>query len=267
MHDDQHATAVVLGAALLNALLIAGKEIDQVQIVFSGAGAAAIATAKFLIDLGAKPEHIVLCDRKGVIRKDRASVEPIKALFATDRPVYTLHDAVIDADVFIGLSSGNILMADSVKKMAVNPIVFGLSNPLPEISYEMVMSARKEVIFATGRADYPNQINNLLAFPYIFRGAIDVNATAINGAMKLAAVEAIAALAQEEVPLLIRKYYGNTMHFGKEYLLPKGMDDRLLTTVSMAVAKAAMASGVATNGITDWDIYEELLLQRVGNSR
>ena len=263
MHDDQHATAIVVAAALLNALLVANKTLSAVQIVFSGAGAGATATAKLLIDLGANPANMVMCDRKGVIRKDREDLEPLKAPFATDRPVHTLHDAVVGADIFIGLSSGNILMEDSVKKMATNPIVFGLANPIPEISYETVMEARKDVIFATGRGDYPNQVNNLLAFPYVFRGALDVRATAINGAMHRAAVQAIAALAQEEVPVLIRKYYGHTMHFGKEYLLPKAMDERLLTTVSMAVSKAAMESGVARNPIMDWEEHQKALLQRL----
>ena len=264
MHDDQHATAVVASAALLNALLVANKELSQVQIVFNGAGAGATATAKLLIELGAEPENIVMCDRKGVIRKDREGLDRFKAPFVTDRAVHTLHDAVVGADVFIGLSSGNVLMVDSVKKMAENPIIFGLANPLPEISYEIVMSARQDVIFATGRGDYPNQVNNLLAFPYIFRGSLDVRASSINGAMKQAAVQAIATLAQEEVSVLMRKYYGSTMHFGKEYLLPKPMDPRLLTSVSIAVAQAAMDSGVAKRAILDWGKYRIELFQRSG---
>ncbi|MDD9140019.1 MAG: malate dehydrogenase [Candidatus Cardinium sp.] len=263
MHDDQHATAIVVCAALLNALLVVNKELTQVQIVFSGAGASAIATAKLLLTLGVLPEQIILCDRQGVIRKDRAESNPIKEPFATDRPVHTLHDAVVDADVFIGLSSGNILMAESVKKMAKNPIIFGLSNPLPEIAYEAVMAARADVVFATGRGDYPNQINNALAFPYLFRGALDVQATAINDAMKRAAVEAIQTLAHEEIPVIMRKYYGTNIHFGKTYLLPKVMDFRLLTHVSTAVAQVAITSGVAQKAITAWENYKLELLARV----
>lgn len=264
MHDDQHATAIVAAAALLNALLIVNKDIAQAQIVFSGAGASAIATAKLLIALGANPAHIVMCDRKEVIRKDRDDLDPIKAPFATDRSVHTLHDAVVGSDVFIGLSSGNLLMGQSVERMAKDPIIFGLANPVPEISYRDVMAARPDVIFATGRGDYPNQVNNLLAFPYIFRGALDVRAAAINGAMQRAAVQAIQQLAQEEVPVDVRKYYGGTMHFGKEYLLPKPMDRRLLATVSVAVAQAAIDSGVARNVIHDWDGYSMQLLERIG---
>lgn len=264
MHDDQHATAVVTSAALLNALLVANKSLPEAQIVFSGAGAGAIATANLLISLGAKPEHLVMCDRKGVIRQDRSGLDSIKAPFATTRSVHTLHDAVVDADVFIGLSTGNILMADSVAKMAPNPIIFALANPLPEITYETVMATRQDVIFATGRGDYPNQVNNLLAFPYIFRGTLDVGAYIINESMKQAAVYAIAGLAKEEVPVWIRKCYGDTLHFGKTYLLPKPMDNRLLMKVSFAVARAAMESGAAKHPILDWDQYASLLRQRVG---
>lgn len=265
MHDDQHATAIVTAAALLNALLIVNKDIATVQIVFSGAGAGAIATAKLLITLGANPAHIVMCDRKGVIRKDRDDLDPIKAPFATDRTVHTLHDAVIGSDVFIGLSSGNLLMSQSIERMAKDPIIFGLANPVPEISYRDAMATRPDVIFATGRSDYPNQVNNLIAFPYVFRGALDVSASAINGAMQQAAVQAIQKLAQEEVPVCIRKYYGGTIHFGKEYLLPKPMDTRLLFTVSIAVAQAAMDSGVAKSPINDWDAYKIELSKRIAH--
>lgn len=265
MHDDQHATAIVASAALLNALLIANKDLAKVRITFSGAGAGAIATAKLLIALGANPSHIIMCDRKGVIRADRAELDPLKAPFATDHSVHTLHDAVVDADVFIGLSSGNVLMPESVSKMANNPIIFGLANPFPEIAYQTVMDVRKDVIFATGRGDYPNQANNLIAFPYIFRGALDVHASTINGAMQQAAVQAIQALAQEDIPVLVRKYYGETMSFGKEYILPKPMDPRLLSTVSTAVAQAAIASGVAKKSISDWDAYRQELVRRVGH--
>ena len=265
MHDDQHATAIVVAAALLNGLLIANKDITEVQIVFSGAGASAIATAKLLIALGANPAQIVMCDRQGVIRQDRDTLHPIKAPFATDRPMHTLHDAVIGADVFIGLSSGNILMSQSIERMAKDPIIFGLANPLQEISYRDAMATRPDVIFATGRSDFPNQVNNLIAFPYIFRGALDVGASAINGVMQQAAVQAIQKLAQEEVPVGIRKYYGETIHFGKEYILPKPMDTRLLSTVSIAVARAAMDSGIARNPIHDWNAYAVQLLKRVNH--
>lgn len=266
MHDDQHATAIVSTAALLNGLLIVKKELAEAQIVFSGAGAGAIATAKLLITLGANPKHIVMCDRQGVISQDRDILDPIKAPFATNRPLHTLHDAIVDADVFIGLSSGNILTSRSIIAMAKDPIIFGLANPLPEISYRDAMAARPDVIFATGRTDYPNQVNNLIAFPYIFRGALDVRASAINGAMQRAAVQAIQKLAQEEVPASVSNYYGGAMHFGKEYLLPKPMDSRLLPTVSVAVAQAAMQSGVARNPINDWDAYSMELLERVSQA-
>lgn len=266
MHDDQHATAIVSTAALLNGLLIVKKELAEAQIVFSGAGAGAIATAKLLITLGANPKHIVMCDRQGVIRQDRDILDPIKAPFATNRPLHTLHDAIVDADVFIGLSSGNVLTSKSIIAMAKDPIIFGLANPLPEISYRDAMAARPDVIFATGRTDYPNQVNNLIAFPYIFRGALDVRASAINGAMQRAAVKAIQKLAQEEVPASVSNYYGGAMHFGKEYLLPKPMDSRLLPTVSVAVAQAAMQSGVAKNPINDWDAYSMELLERVSQA-
>lgn len=265
MHDDQHATAIVVSAALLNALLVVNKDIAQVEIVFSGAGAAAIATAKLLVTLGVNPAHIVMCDTKGVIRKDRKSMDPLKTIFATNRPVHTLQDALVGVDVFIGLSSGNVLMPESMEKMAKDPIVFGLANPLPEISYQDAMATRADVVFATGRGDYPNQVNNVLAFPYIFRGALDVHASTITTAMQQAAVKAIQTLAQEEVPILVRKYYGSPMNFGKTYLLPKPMDPRLLATVSIAVAKAAIASGVAKNPITNWDAYKQELVARVGN--
>lgn len=263
VHDDQHATAIVVSAALLNALLLVNKALSQVQIVFSGAGAAAIATAKLLITLGAKPEHIIMCDGKGVIRKDRHNLDDRKVVFATDRSVYTLDDAVVDADVFIGLSVGNVLKGESVKKMAPHPIVFGLANPFPEISYKEVMAANKDVIFATGRGDYPNQVNNLLAFPYIFRGALDVRASKVNEMMQQAAVKAIAMLAQQEVPRYVGQYYEDNMSFGKGYILPKSIDPRLLPTVSMAVAKAAMDSGVARKPITNWDNYALTLSKRV----
>ncbi|WP_243017934.1 MULTISPECIES: malic enzyme-like NAD(P)-binding protein [Candidatus Cardinium] len=263
MHDDQHATAIVTTAALLNALLIVNKDLAQAQIVFSGAGAGAVATAKLLIALGANPNHMVMCDRKGVIRRDRDDLDAIKSPFATDRPIHTLHDAVAEADVFIGLSSGNLLMSQSIERMAKDPIIFGLANPLPEISYQDAVATRPDVIFATGRSDYPNQVNNLIAFPYIFRGALDVSASVINGAMQQAAVQAIQKLAQEEVPVCVRKYYGGTMHFGKEYLLPKPMDARLLTTVSIAVAQAAIDSGVARKAIHDWETYSRGLLERI----
>lgn len=261
MHDDQHATAIVAAAALLNALLIVDKEIAQLQIVCSGAGAAALATARLLITLGANPEHIVICDRKGVIHRDRALLEPLKAPFATNRPLRTLRDAMVGADLFIGLSVGNILMAEDVKKMAKDPIVFALANPIPEIAYATVMEARSDVVFATGRGDYPNQVNNALVFPYLFRGALDVEASTINSAMHQAAVKAIQQLAQEEtLPSIVN---GSPIHFGKSYLLPKVMDPRLLPRIAAAVAQAAMATGVARKSIANWAGYQKTLLERI----
>ncbi|MCF6353373.1 MAG: NADP-dependent malic enzyme [Cyclobacteriaceae bacterium] len=265
MHDDQHGTAIISSAALINALEIIGKKIGKVKLVVNGAGAAAISCTKLYKILGVKAENIIMCDSKGVIRQDREGLDDSKKEFATTKNLYTLTDAVKGADVFIGLSIGNILTAENLKSMAKKPIVFALANPTPEISYELAIATRKDVVMATGRSDHPNQVNNVLGFPYIFRGALDVRATKINEAMKLAAVKAIAELTKEPVPELVLKAYGDrTMSFGSNYLIPKPLDPRLIYTISPAVAKAAMESGVAKKEITDWNQYENELKSRVG---
>lgn len=265
MHDDQHGTAIISGAALLNALELVHKKIESVRFTISGAGAAAIACTKIYLDLGAKMENITMLDVNGVLRKDRTDLNPVSIQFATDRNVFTLDQAIEDADIFIGLSAGNILTKEMVKKMAKQPIIFALANPVPEIDYASALEARPDVIIATGRSDFPNQVNNVLGFPYIFRGAMDVRATDINEAMKLAAVKAIADLAKEPVPEIVNKAYGDEkISFGKTYLIPKPLDPRLITTISPAVAKAAMESGVAQSQITDWDLYHDQLLQKIG---
>ncbi|MFZ9970952.1 MAG: malic enzyme-like NAD(P)-binding protein, partial [Bacteroidia bacterium] len=232
MHDDQHGTAIISGAALLNALKIVDKSIDSVKLVVNGAGASAIACSKLFIGLGVKNENIVMLDSKGVIRKDRGNLDKYKAQFATDRDLHELNDALVGADVFVGLSKGNILSPEMILSMAANPIVFAMANPDPEINYDMAVSTRSDIVMATGRSDYPNQVNNVLGFPFIFRGALDVRATAINEEMKLAAVRAIAGLAHEPVPeTVMMAYNDNSLSFGREYLIPKPMDPRLLTTV------------------------------------
>ncbi|HXI00310.1 MAG TPA: NADP-dependent malic enzyme [Sphingobacteriaceae bacterium] len=265
MHDDQHGTAIISAAALLNACDIQRKKIDKVKIVVSGAGAAAISCSRLYVSLGAKKENILMLDRSGVIRVDRPNLEAIKAEFATTRNCKTLEEAVKDADVFIGLSSANVLSADALKTMAKNPIVFAMANPDPEIAYELAVETRKDIIMATGRSDYPNQVNNVLGFPYIFRGALDVRATGINEEMKLAAVRAIADLAHKPVPEAVNLAYNTTnITFGKDYIIPKPMDSRLVTEVSAAVARAAMESGVAKKQIIDWDAYKEQLKLRLG---
>ncbi len=264
MHDDQHGTAIISSAALLNALELQGKKIDEVRVVFSGAGASALACAKLFVSLGVKPENIVMADSKGVIRKDREGLDKYKAQFATDRPLHTLQEALDGADVFVGLSRGGILKGEMLKKMAANPIVFALANPDPEITYEEATAARDDVIMATGRSDYPNQVNNVLGFPYIFRGALDVHAREINEAMKLAAVYALAELAKESVPELVNMaYHTRNMHYGKDYIIPKPNDPRLITTVAPAVAKAAIETGVARRKIDDWEKYKEELSERL----
>lgn len=264
MHDDQHGTAIISGAALLNALEVANKDIEHIQLVVNGAGAGAIACAQLCLALGVKRENIVMCDSKGVIRSDRTDINAYKTAFTTDRPIYTLTEALKGADVFLGLSVANLVTPTHLRSMAALPIVFALANPDPEIAYDVAMATRNDLIMATGRSDYPNQVNNVLGFPYIFRGALDVRATAINEPMKLAAVKAIAALAKEPVPATIKAAYGNVpLGFGKEYLLPKPMDPRLLTTVSIAVAKAAIESGVAQTPIEDWGAYYTALQQRI----
>lgn len=251
MHDDQHGTAIITTAALLNSLKINGKKLDQIRIVINGAGAAAIATARMYCYIGVPREHIVMCDRNGVIRRDRADnakagLNPYKMEFATDRNIFSLEEAVNGADMFLGLSSANVLFSEMLESMAENPIVFALANPHPEISYVKAMHTRKDIIFGTGRSDYPNQINNVLGFPYIFRGALDVRATSVNNEMKLAAAKAIAAIAHYPVPDSILKAYKlRSLSFGTSYIIPKPTDYRLLTEVSVAVAKAAVESGVA----------------------
>ncbi|TDG37749.1 NADP-dependent malic enzyme [Pedobacter changchengzhani] len=265
MHDDQHGTAIISAAALLNACEIIKKKLDKIKIVVNGAGAAAISCTRLYVSLGAKKENIVMCDRTGVIRKDRAVLDDIKAEFATDRKINTLEEAMKDADVFIGLSSADCVTAPMLSTMAKNPIVFAMANPNPEIAYELAIKTRKDIIMATGRSDYPNQVNNVLGFPYIFRGALDVRATTINEEMKIAAVKAIADLAKKSVPEAVNLAYNSrNLKFGKEYIIPKPVDFRLITEVSMAVAKAAIDSGVARKKITDWDAYAEELRKRLG---
>jgi malate dehydrogenase (oxaloacetate-decarboxylating)(NADP+) len=266
MHDDQHGTAIISAAGLKNALEVNGKDISKVRIVVNGAGAAAISCTKLYVALGAKRENIVMLDSKGVITSDRPNLTEQKKYFATDRcNIHTLEDAVKDADVFVGLSKGNVLTQDMVRSMAKDPIVFALANPVPEISYEDAMESRPDVLMATGRSDYPNQINNVIGFPYIFRGALDVNATAINEEMKMAAVLAIADLAKQPVPDVVNDVYKvNNLTFGPSYFIPKPVDPRLITEVSAAVAKAAMDSGVARKHITDWNAYKNQLRQLLG---
>ncbi len=266
MHDDQHGTAIISAAGLKNALEVAGKNIAEVRIVVNGAGAAAISCTKLYMAIGAKKENILMLDSKGVIRSDRKDLNEQKKFFATDRTdVRTLEEAVKGADVFVGLSKGNILSKDMVRSMANNPIVFALANPEPEISYEDAMDSRPDVLMSTGRSDYPNQINNVIGFPYIFRGALDVNARAINEEMKLAAVYAIADLAKQPVPDVVNDvYHVNNLTFGPSYFIPKPVDPRLITEVSAAVAKAAIDSGVARKTITDWETYKNELRQLLG---
>lgn len=266
MHDDQHGTAIISAAGLKNALEVAGKDIAQVKIVVNGAGAAAISCTKLYMALGARKENILMLDSKGVITSDRANLTEQKRMFATDRRgVHTLEEAVKGADVFVGLSKGNVLTQDMVRSMADKPIVFALANPVPEISYEDAMASRPDVIMSTGRSDYPNQINNVIGFPYIFRGALDVHARAINEEMKMAAVNAIADLAKLPVPDVVNDAYQvNNLTFGPLYFIPKPVDPRLITEVSAAVAKAAIDSGVARTNITDWDEYKNHLRELLG---
>lgn len=266
MHDDQHGTAIISAAGLKNALEVAGKDIAKVKIVVNGAGAAAISCTKLYVALGAKVENIVMLDSKGVITADRPNLTPQKKLFATTRTdVHTLEEAVKGADVFVGLSKGNVLSQDMIRSMADQPIVFALANPVPEISYEDAMASRPDVLMSTGRSDYPNQINNVIGFPYIFRGALDVHAKAINEEMKMAAVLAIANLAKQPVPDIVNEvYHVNDLSFGPKYFIPKPVDPRLITEVSAAVAKAAIESGVARKTITDWDAYKKNLMELLG---
>jgi len=266
MHDDQHGTAIISGAGLINALKVLDKKADEVKVVVSGAGASAISCIKIFIELGISKKNIIVCDSKGVIRNDRENLPPSKKEFATDLDFHKLEDAIVNADVFLGLSQGNVMSPDMLKQMAPDPIVFALANPDPEIPYELAMATRDDLLMATGRSDHPNQVNNVLGFPFIFRGALDVRATEINEAMKLAAVKAIANLAQKQVPeVVIKAYNKDNITFGRDYIIPKPLDPRLLTEVAPAVAKAAMDSGVAKNHITDWDEYKTSLIKRLGN--
>ncbi|MEC8599503.1 MAG: NADP-dependent malic enzyme [Bacteroidota bacterium] len=268
MHDDQHGTAIISAAALLNALELAGKEITDVKIVISGAGAAAIACAKLYVSFGARIKNIVMLDSKGVIQKNRKNLTREKAEFATKQQLNTLDQAIVGSDVFIGLSQPNILTKKMLQKMSSNPIVFAMANPDPEIGYNAACSARKDIIMATGRSDHPNQVNNVLGFPFIFRGALDVKATSINEQMKMAAVKAIADLAKESVPEQVNIAYEETrLSFGRDYIIPKPFDPRLITKVPPAVAKAAMESGVAREPIENWERYRESLEQRLGNTQ
>lgn len=266
MHDDQHGTAIISSAALLNALEIADKKIEEVRIVISGAGAAAVSCTKLYKAFGAKSENIVMLDSKGVIRKDAANLSEAKVEFATDRKIDTLDEAIANADVFIGLSIADIFTPAMLSSMAENPIVFAMANPNPEIDYGLAMKTRKDIIMATGRSDHPNQVNNVLGFPFIFRGALDVRATSINEAMKMAAVKALANLAKQSVPEQVNIAYGETrLTFGREYIIPKPFDQRLISEIPPAVARAAMESGVAKNPIYDWEKYKEELMLRSGN--
>lgn len=266
MHDDQHGTAIISSAGLVNALDVAGKKIEDVKIVVNGAGASAVSCTKLYVSLGARLENIVMVDSKGVISKTRTDLNEQKKFFATDRTdITTLAEAIKDADVFLGLSKGNVVSKDMIRSMAKSPIVFALANPTPEISYEDAMSSRPDVLMATGRSDYPNQINNVIGFPYIFRGALDTHAKAINEEMKIAAVHAIAGLAKQPVPDVVNEAYKvNNFVFGPEYFIPKPVDPRLITEVSIAVAKAAMDSGVARTPIEDWDAYQVRLRELMG---
>lgn len=268
MHDDQHGTAIISAAALKNAIEIAYKDFSKVKIVVNGAGAAAISCTRLYVRLGAKIENIVMCDSKGVIRKDRDNLTPEKAEFATTQEIHTLEEAMYNADVFIGLSQGNVVTPKMLLSMAKNPIVFAMANPVPEINYDVAIATRKDIIMATGRSDHPNQVNNVLGFPFIFRGALDVRATKINEEMKMAAVHALADLAKKSVPEQVNIVYDEvSLSFGKEYIIPKPFDPRLIYEIPPAIAKAAIESGVALEPITDWEKYREELMERSGSGR
>jgi malate dehydrogenase (oxaloacetate-decarboxylating)(NADP+) len=266
MHDDQHGTAIISAAALINALELADKKIEDVKIVISGAGAAAISCSRLYQSCGAKRENMVMLDSKGVIRNDRDNLTSQKAEFATHRKIDTLDEAMVDADVFIGLSMADIVTPEMLKAMAKDPIVFAMANPDPEIKYQLAVDTREDIIMATGRSDHPNQVNNVLGFPFIFRGALDVRASKINEEMKMAAVKALAALAKEPVPEQVNVAYGQTrLAFGRNYIIPKPFDPRLIAEIPPAVAKAAMESGVAKEVITDWEKYKDILRERLGS--
>ena len=265
MHDDQHGTAIITGSALLNALEIAGKNIKEVKVVFNGAGASAISCASLYLQLGVDPKNLIMCDSTGVISTSRTDLDEQKQKFARDLQISTLTEALHNADVFVGLSKGNIVSKEMIKTMAPNAIVFALANPNPEIPYDDAIEARPDIIMATGRSDFPNQVNNVLGFPFIFRGALDVRATCINEEMKLAAVYAIADLAKQQVPELVNMAYNKAnLQFGRDYIIPKPLDPRLITTVAPAVAKAAMDSGVAMAPIDDFEKYKDELIRRMG---
>ena len=260
MHDDQHGTAIISGAALINAVEIQGKRLEDIKLVVNGAGAAAISCARLYIRLGVRRENVIMCDSKGVLRMDRTDINEQKREFATSADIHTLEEAIVGADVFVGLSVADVLTPTMMMTMADRPVIFALANPNPEINYELAMSTRSDIIMATGRSDYPNQVNNVLGFPYIFRGALDVQSTAINEEMKISATYAIAQLAKEPVPEEVKKIYPKeNLVFGRDYILPKAFDSRLLYTVAPAVAKAAMMTGVARSPISDWDKYREYL--------
>jgi malate dehydrogenase (oxaloacetate-decarboxylating)(NADP+) len=266
MHDDQHGTAIISAAALLNALELADKQIDQIKLVVSGAGSAALASANLYVLLGVKVENIIMFDVNGVLSSERTDLSDLQKKYALAKPGITLSEAIVGADVFLGLSAGNVLKPEMLLTMAPDPIVFAMANPTPEIDYNLAISTRKDVIMATGRSDYPNQVNNVLGFPYIFRGALDVRATKINEEMKMAAVKALAGLAKEHVPEQVNIAYGEKhLSFGREYILPKPFDTRLIEVIPVAVAQAAIASGVALEPIEDWEKYRDQLAERLGS--
>lgn len=267
-HDDQHGTAIISGAGLINSLEINGKKIDEIKLIVCGAGAAAISCSRLYLSLGVKKENIVMVDSKGVINRKRTDLDKFKQEFVTNRDIDTLAQAVKDADVFLGLSTANMLSREMLASMAKDPIVFAMANPDPEISFEDANATRDDLIFATGRSDYPNQINNVLGFPFIFRGALDVRASTINEEMKLAAAKALASLAKEPVPASVLKAYNiDELKFGKEYIIPKPLDPRLISHVASAVAKAAIDSGVAKYPVKDWDAYRKNLNNRLSNHK
>lgn len=262
MHDDQHGTAIISSAALINSLKIAGKKIEDIRLVVNGAGAAAIASANLYLKLGLRRENIIMCDSKGVVRTDRTDLNQYKRAFATNIDIHSIEEAMKGSDVFAGFSKGGVLTQDMVRSMAKSPIIMAMANPDPEITYEDAKTARPDVIVCTGRSDYPNQVNNVLGFPYIFRGALDTRAKEINDEMKIAAAQAIADLAMEPIPQNVLKAYGlENMTFGPDYIIPKPLDGRLLEKVSVAVAKAAVDSGVAKETISDWNAYRHNLRQ------
>ena len=266
MHDDQHGTAIISSAALLNALELADKKAEDIKMVVSGAGSAAIACTDLYVLLGIKPENVYMFNSKGLLTKDNPSISELQRKYARDCEPISLAEAMKGCDLFLGLSTADVLTPEMLLSMSENPIVFAMANPNPEIEYNLAIATRKDIIMATGRSDYPNQVNNVLGFPYIFRGALDVRATKINEAMKMAAVRALASLAKESVPEQVNVAYGATkLTFGREYIIPKPFDPRLIAVVAPAVAKAAMESGVAQNPITDWEKYKDELLERLGH--